>query len=107
MATTTELPLAELRGVALYNPLRDAPLLALPTFDTSRETIANLPHFATMFGVENAARILLQLIYQYFARVESVQFDTPAFERLWRDFLAELENPNWVVRGVANLRNFA
>ena len=48
----------------------------------------------------------MQFVYQYFARVDSIRFEEAAFEGLWCDFTAEIQDAYWVVRGVANLRNF-
>jgi hypothetical protein len=50
-------------------------------------------------------RLTLQFIYQLFPRMteRGVGENT---RRLWRRFMAELKLPDWVYRGVANLRNF-
>jgi hypothetical protein len=105
MATANGLPLDKLRGVALYNPKRDAPLTSLGSFDAATKEVTRIPNFIERFGREEV-RIVLQFVYQYFARVDSVQYQEAAFEGLWCDFVAEILDACWVTRGVANLSNF-
>jgi hypothetical protein len=50
--------------------------------------------------------VLLQFAYQYFKRVDIVEYQEAVFEVLWCDFIAEIQDAYWVVRGVANVRNF-
>lgn len=103
---TKSVPLDKLRGIALFDPERDAILTSLRSFDAARQTVTDIPHFVGRFGAEAATRIVLQFAYQYFQRVDSIQFQEAAFETLWCDFTAEIQDSYWVVRGVANVRNF-
>jgi hypothetical protein len=58
-------------------------------------------------STDNSTRVVLQFLYQYFRRVETIKFDEAEFEALWEDFLFELiEEPNWLYRAVSNLRCF-
>jgi hypothetical protein len=100
------LPLDEMRGVALFNPERDYVLTQLACFDVARQAIADIPNFLGRFGTDAGTRIALQFAYQYFRRVNSVKYEEAVFESLWCDFIAEIEDAYWIVRGVANVRNF-
>jgi Apea-like HEPN len=106
MAVNAELPLDALRGVALYNPTRDERFTSLASFTTTAQLFATLPHFESRYGNDNRGRLLLQLLYQYFKRIDGVRFDKPTFDGLWDDFLSELAETHWLSRGVANLRHF-
>jgi hypothetical protein len=52
------------------------------------------------------SRIVLQFVYEYFKRVDSIAYQEAIFETLWCDFEVEAADAYWVVRGVANIRNF-
>jgi hypothetical protein len=106
MAIAKDLPLNTLMGVAFRDPGKDAPLISLHSFNVVKQAVTNIPNLMTRFGAEETTRIVLQFVYQYFDRVDSVRYDESAFETLWRDFTAEVEEGNWVDRGVANVRNF-
>jgi hypothetical protein len=103
---TKSMPLDKLRGIALFDPERDAVVSSLSSFDAARQSVTDIPNFIGRFGTEAATRIVLQFGYQYFKRVDSIQFQEAAFEGLWCDFTAEIQDAYWVVRGVANVRNF-
>src|SRR6266852_6264210 len=62
----TGLPFDRLRGVAGFNPERDAPLTALTSFEAASQAIAKLPNLADRFGQGISSRIALQFVYQYF-----------------------------------------
>src|SRR5271166_3546817 len=70
IAVTEGLPLSELRGVAFFNPMRDARFTPLETFVGATQAVINMPEFAEKFGAESGSRIVLQFVYQYFARVD-------------------------------------
>jgi hypothetical protein len=105
-AIATGLPLDRLRGIAHFDPTRDAPLLALISFNVAAQAIGAIPNFIDRYGEGAALRIVLQFLYQYFKRLDRVRHVEATFDALWLDFTVELENANWVTRGVANLRNF-
>ena len=67
-----------------------------------------VPLVADRYGTRNEAgdRLTLQFVYQLFPRTSGNGVGEDV-RRLWRSFLAELKVPDWVYRGVANLRNFA
>lgn len=96
----------DLRGIALYNPERDTRVQSVPEFHTIVECISGLPLVVARFGAATAHRLALQLVYEYFRRVDTLRLDERVIERVWGDFMSELEDSNWTTRGVANLRNF-
>ncbi len=96
----------QLRGVAMYDSQKDAKLTPLPTFGPATEAIISIPNFIGRYGAESARRIVLQFIYQYFARVDVPVYDQTNFDALWADFDAEMQEAYWVARGVVNIRNF-
>jgi hypothetical protein len=106
MTAGQRLPITELRGIALYDQQRDARFTNLASFSPAAPAILTIPNFETRYGNEEVNRILLQLIYEYFRRIEDIRFDEAVFDVLWRDFSAELKETHWVYRGVANLRHF-
>jgi hypothetical protein len=99
-------PIAELRSTALFNPERDAVIRSSTSFDAAKLAVTDVPNFVGRFGTEAGERIVLQFVYQYFKRVLTVQYDGSQFEKLWCDFVAEVQDAYWIVRGVANVRNF-
>ena len=105
IAVANRLPVNN-RGTAFFDPERDALLTSSTSFDTARQTLINIPNFTDRLGTEAATRILLQFAYQYFKRVDTVEYQEAVFEVLWCDFIAEIQDAYWVVRGVANVRNF-
>src|SRR5258708_15528716 len=105
MAVNNGLPLDKLRGVALYDVGKDAALSSLPAFDSAKQAVTKIPNFIGRFGSEDA-RVVLQFVYQYFSRIDSIRYEDASFEGLWCDFTAEVQDAYWVGRGVANLRNF-
>ncbi len=98
--------LGQLHGIAFFDTQRDAVITSLGAFDQAKHAVTDLPNFVGRFGTEAGDRIVLQFVYQYFNRVNSVRFDDDQFEALWCDLVAEIEDAHWIVRGVANLRNF-
>jgi hypothetical protein len=48
--------------------------------------------------------LIRQFVDQFMKRRSGPALDEEAFERLWREFIAEIEAPEWVYRGVANVR---
>jgi hypothetical protein len=106
MALDTRVPIARLRGVPFSDPAKDAPIESLEPFSGAVHAIQELPLFADRFGASEAHRVALSFVYQYFDGVESVVDSDSAFESLWNDLIAEIDEPNWVTRGVANLRYF-
>jgi len=95
-----------LRGIALYNSRNDRQLIALEAFPDLVEALADMPVVTSLLGRQEATRIALQLIYEYFRAVHEPRVDETAMNDTWANFCAELEKPNWITRGVANLRNF-
>ena len=57
------------------------------------------------FDADDATRVVLQFVYEYFRRVDNLRYDEGVFEALWFDFIAEVQDPDWVSRAVANVRN--
>lgn len=105
-AAVSGLPLDGLRGIAFFNTEKDARLTPLKSFASAEQAVTRVPHFIDRIGVDNARRVVLQFIYQYFARVDSPRYDEAVFESVWEDFTAEIDNPQWLTRGITNVRNF-
>jgi hypothetical protein len=100
--------LASFRGLALRNEARDAIFKPLPSYEAAKDAICAVPLVAERYGSRDVAgdRLTLQFIYQLFPRTGALRVGED-MRRLWRRFIAELQVPVWVYRGVANLRNFA
>jgi hypothetical protein len=97
----------ELRGTPFFDMDRDARFTNLASFATTASALLTIPNFETRYGAAEVNRILLQLIYGYFKRSNSIQVNDDLFSELWQDFSAEMKETHWVYRGVANLRHFA
>jgi hypothetical protein len=106
MAAASGLPLDKLRAIAFCDPSRDARLTSLGSFDKAKQAVASIPNFGARFGTEESARAVLQFVYQYFARADSLRYEEATFEGLWGDFTAEIQEARWISRGLANVRNF-
>jgi hypothetical protein len=106
MASAKGTAIESLRGIAFFSTERDAPILALPSFAKATQSIASIPKFLERFSPDDATRIALQVVYQYYPRVGGIRYDEAAFEALYADFEAEIHEPQWVTRGLANVRNF-
>jgi|GEM_PF-2563685 len=100
--------MASFRGLALRNEARDAIFKPLTSYEAAKDAICAVPLVDERYGPKDAAgdRLTLQLIYQLFPRTSQSGVGED-MRRLWRRFIAELKVPEWVYRGVANLRNFA
>jgi hypothetical protein len=106
MAVESESSIDGLRGIALFDSERDAPLTSLHSFEAASQALTGVPNFATRFGSAQVTRIILQFLYEYFARADSIKFEESVFEDLWRDFSTELLEAHWIVRSVANIEYF-
>jgi Apea-like HEPN len=104
MAVGQGLSIQEFRGIALFNVERDEKITALGSFSDAIAKITDLPYFAERFGVEAATRVVLQFVYQYFKRADTVAYEERVFEGLYCDLVRELQVDFWLFRGVANLR---
>ncbi len=105
-AAARGLPLIKLRGIAFYDMEKDAPLTLLESFAAAEQAITQFPEFRARFGGDNVRRVTLQFIYEYFARVDGVRYEQAVFDALWEDFTADIANPQWATRGIANVRCF-
>ncbi len=105
-AVTEGLDLRRLRGVALYDSQKDSFIKALPEFAVVESGIKDLDQVRAQYGIEQSSRITLQLVYEYFARTNAISVDCALLEKLWADFVTELDIPVWRTRGVTNLRHF-
>jgi len=99
-------PVHELQGVAFYDTERDATVRSLASFDTAIQAVTDIPDFVTHFGTDAAERVVLQFVYEYFTRVDELRYDEAMFDALWLDLQTETRHPEWVTRGVANVRHF-
>lgn len=76
------------------------------SFDAARQAAIKIPNFIPRFGTGEASRAVLQPVYEYFGHIDSARYERDAFETQWLDFTVELQEVNWVYRGIANVRNF-
>ena len=97
-------PIEQFRGTVGFDIAKDETFRALQEFGPAATAIAALPLVAERYGVDDADRLALQFIYQMLERSPEPGFDQATFETLWEDFCAELEDPDWLFRAVANLR---
>ena len=84
------IPLDRLRGIAFFSTESDALLISLSSFDTASRAVTEIPNFSLRFGSEAAARVVLQFAYQYFQRIESVEYQQAVLEDLWSDLVSEI-----------------
>jgi len=71
--------LDQLRGIALFDSGRDAVIKSLSAFGPAKHAVKNLSNFVGRFGPGAGDRIVLQFVYQYFGRVNSVRYDDDQF----------------------------
>lgn len=95
-----------LRGIALYDTQKDRKISSLTSYGPAVESIASNPLVEERYGGLNAPRLALMFVYEVGKLLESVDFEEDRFEGVWQDFLDELNDPEWVFRGLANMRNF-
>jgi|SRR2546426_9029321 len=105
-AATKGLPLDRLRGVAFCDTEKDAQLTSLNSFRSAEQAVIRIPNFVARIGADNVTRTVLQFVYQYFARVDNARYEKAVFKTLWEDFTGEIDNPQWLTRGIANVRYF-
>lgn len=105
-AAASGLALAQLQSVAFFDMEKDARLIVLDAFSDAEQAIGEIPHFTMRFGADNVRRVALQCVYQYFSRVDAVRYDEATFSALWEDFTTEIGNPEWITRGITNVRFF-
>lgn len=92
------------RGIAFYDTAKDEIFTSLDAFQAAEQSIASISLLEERYGAGEVRRLTLQFIYQLLARLDEPEFDENVFESLWVDFLAELDEPEWVFRAVANVR---
>jgi hypothetical protein len=98
--------LDQLRGVAIYDSQKDDAIKSLEGFDPAVAAIASIPLVAARYGADQAARLAIQFVYEVGARLVDVAFDETVVRETWDAFCEELDTPEWIDRGVANVRNF-
>ena len=98
--------LRQVRGIALYDSRKDSFIESFVPFAAVEAGIRELPLVPERYGVEQSHRLTLQLVYEYFARTNSLVLDSYLVDALWADFSAELEAPAWLARCVTTLRHF-
>ena len=105
-AARTGRELRQVRGIALHDSQKDLFITSLEPFATVEAGVRELELVHERYGIDQAHRIALQLVYEYFARATGVLVDSALVDALWADFVAELETPVWLTRCVTNLRHF-
>lgn len=105
-ALSTGTELRRLRGVALYDSQKDLFITSRSQFAALDSGVRELEQVRELYGIEQSHRIALQLVYEYFARADRLLLDHTLLEKLWVDFVAELDTPVWLTRAVTNLRHF-
>jgi hypothetical protein len=93
------------RGIALYDTGKDETFTSLAAFDEATTALVALALVQQRYGVDEAPRIALQFVYEWLNRVDEPRFEEGLFDQLWQDFAAELDEPDWVFRAVANVRS--
>lgn len=106
MAAAQNVPLDKLRGISFFDSSKDAPITSLSSFAKAAEAVTSIPDFVARFGSLEVTRVVLQFVYGYFPRADSIRYEESVFDSVWSDFTAEIQEPRWVTRGVANVRNF-
>jgi hypothetical protein len=92
-------------GTALYNPMRDDRIIGLPSFAPAVTALQALPQFVAVADPSEAKRIVLQFIYDFVERQNSLDFDESAFATTWASFQEELARSAWTYLGVCYLEN--
>lgn len=92
------------RGIAIHDTRKDEIFTSLAPFEEATNAVASLALVQQRYGVDEAPRVTLQFVYEWLGRVDKPRFDESAFDQLWEDFAAELDEPDWVFRAVANVR---
>jgi hypothetical protein len=106
MAAAQNVPVDKLRGIAHFDSGKDARITSLASFAKAMKALTTLPDLVARFGDQELTRVVLQFVYSYFARIDSARYEGPVFESVWNDFTAEIQEPRWITRGIANVRNF-
>jgi len=86
--------------------LKDRKISSLTSYEPAVESLASDPFVEERYGGVNAPRLALMVVYEVGKMLESVDFEQDVFEGVWQAFLDELNDPEWVFRGLANMRNF-
>ena len=105
-ARSTGTKLQRLRSTAIYDNQKDQFITSLSQFSTVEAGIRGLKQVREKFGIDQSHRIALQLVYEYFARTNRVRMSRTLLDKLWQDFVAELDTVVWVIQAVTNLPNF-
>jgi hypothetical protein len=92
------------RGIAIYDTQKDETFTSLAAFKEATKAVASMALVQQRYGVDEAPRVTLQFVYEWLDRVDEPRFQESAFDQLWEDFAAELDEPDWVFRAVANVR---
>ena len=64
----------DLRGIALWDLERAAPLRSLSSFGSATLAVARIPNFVIRFGADAATRVVLQFVYEYFKRIDDLRY---------------------------------
>jgi hypothetical protein len=95
------------RGLSPFNSTRrNEPFQALDLFQPASTGLRQLNHFDTRFGVNSADSFVLQFIFNFLERLPTPAFSQTAFDEVWGEFSAELEDEYWQYFVVSNLKNF-
>lgn len=97
----------DVKGIAFHNTTHDELVRAFPEFGAMRKALGEVPLFAERFGADASDRLSLQLVYEYFRRVNELHFDNGILGHTWDAFRSELAEPKWKTLGIANIRNFS
>jgi Apea-like HEPN len=106
MATARREPLESLRGTALHDESRDEKVTSLDEFPGAVATLTGDALIAERYGEGNAQRLTIQFVYEVGWKLDVLEWSESAFEEVWQAFCGELEDSEWVSRGLANMRYF-
>src|SRR4051794_31774797 len=86
-------PLEQWRGTAIYDSSRDALLKEIPAFVQVVALLASRPQVTERYGADNAERLALQLVYEFFSNLTSLEWRDEAAQAVWTNFLVEEQQP--------------
>ncbi|MDQ3401973.1 MAG: hypothetical protein M3548_01075, partial [Actinomycetota bacterium] len=103
LVRTSDRPLRDFFGIALYSTELDERVRGLANFAHAAEAVPALPEAGQHYPGDGAERVVLQFVYSAIKNPLFVDSPEAAFRDTWRQFREEAAVPDWTFRGVANL----
>jgi hypothetical protein len=104
--TTGQSPDAHRRHVPIFDLEYDAQFTQLASYAQAVARVSQIGNFRQHYGVEEAERIVLQFLYEYFSEAPSLLVHDACFESVGSRFFQELSKPAWRHVAIAILQNF-